>query len=310
MLDALTLDQMRTFVCVAEAGSFRAGAARLSRVQSAVSHAIANLEAELGVPLFDRSGYRPTLTPEGRALLEDARAVLLKADSMRARARGLGEGVELGLSVVVDTLFPIATVAAALCDMRVSYPSVGIRMWVSPLGGPLSALRAGRATIGIVVGEEFRDRRIEIEAISSVPMIAVVASTHPLAVPCEDGAPLRAVDLADHLQIVLEDPTPLTEGWDIGVLSPGTWRVSDQDAKHALILAGLGWGRLPLWAIERDLTEGRLVRLKVAALGRQGEVALEAYLAHRTDEPLGPAARALRQALLLGQGRACHHTGF
>ncbi len=93
MLDALTLDQMRIFVAIAEAGSFRAAASRLSRVQSAVSHAVANLEAELGVSLFDRSGHRPVLTPAGRSLLSDARAILLKTDTMRARARGLGEGV-------------------------------------------------------------------------------------------------------------------------------------------------------------------------------------------------------------------------
>ena len=99
MLDALTLDQIRTFAAVAEAGSFRAGAKRLSRVQSAVSHAIGNLEAELGVTLFDRSSHRPTLTSDGRALLADGRAILLKVDLMRARARGLGEGVELRLSV-------------------------------------------------------------------------------------------------------------------------------------------------------------------------------------------------------------------
>jgi Bacterial regulatory helix-turn-helix protein, lysR family len=114
MLDALTLDQLRIFVAVAEAGSFRAGAKRLSRVQSAVSHAIGNLEAELGVTLFDRSSHRPTLTSDGRALLADGRAILLKVDLMRARARGLGEGVELRLSVVVDTWFPIATVGEAL----------------------------------------------------------------------------------------------------------------------------------------------------------------------------------------------------
>lgn len=298
MLDALTLDQMRTFVAVAESGSFRAGAGRLSRVQSGVSQAIANLEGALGVELFDRSGYRPMLTAEGRALLEDARGILLKVDCMRARARGLGEGLELALSIVVDTLFPIAAIGAALAEMREDYPSVGIRLRVLPLGGPLSALRDGDCTLAITVGEEFRDPRIEVEALSSVPFVAVAASSHPLAAPRERGAPLTAADLADHLQIVLEDPTPMTEGRDIGVLSPGTWRVGGQDTKQALIVAGLGWGRLPLWAVERDLAEGRLVRLKLAALGRQGEVAMETYLAHRNDEPLGPAARALRQALL------------
>jgi DNA-binding transcriptional LysR family regulator len=80
------------FVAVAEAGSFRAGAKRLSRVQSAVSHAIGNLEAELGVTLFDRSSHRPTLTSDGRALLADGRAILLKVDLMRAGAGPRGAG--------------------------------------------------------------------------------------------------------------------------------------------------------------------------------------------------------------------------
>ena len=157
MLDGLTLDQMRAFVAVAESGSFRAGAVRLSRVQSAVSHAVANLEAQLAVSLFDRSGHRPSLTPEGHALLADARAILLRADRMRARARGLGEGVELGLPIVVDILFPLCTVAGALHHLREAYPSVGVRLEVAPLGGPLSALRDGRCKLGIMMGEEFRD---------------------------------------------------------------------------------------------------------------------------------------------------------
>jgi DNA-binding transcriptional LysR family regulator len=298
MLDALTLDQMRAFVAVAESGSFRAGAGRLSRVQSAVSHAIGNLEAELGVALFDRSGHRPTLTPEGRALLADARAILLKVESMRARARGLGEGVELALSIVVDTLFPIATIGAALREMRETYPSVGLRLSVAPLGGPLAALREKRCTLGITVGDAFRDPHIAWEALCAVAFVAVVAARHPLAARAASEAPLTAAELAEHLQVVLEDPTPLTAGRDFGVLSPGTWRVSGQDTKHALILAGLGWGRLPLWAVECELAEGHLVRLSAPALGRQGAVRSEAYLAHRTDEPLGPAARAFRAALL------------
>ena len=103
---------------------------------------------------------------------------------------------------------------------------------------------------------------------------------------------------------MLEDPTPLSAGRDFGVLSPGTWRVSSQDAKHALILAGLGWGRLPSWVVERDLAEGRLVRIPATGLGERGERPSYAYLAHRIDEPLGPAAQALRRALLKHSGRA------
>ncbi|KRC86084.1 HTH-type transcriptional activator AllS [compost metagenome] len=292
MIDALTLDQLRVFAAVADAGSFRAAARQLSRVQSAVSHAIANMEAQLGVPLFDRSGHRPVMTPQGQALLANARDILLRVDAMRARAQGLGEGVELELSLVVDTLFPIEQVGAALNRMRAAYPSVATRISVLPLGGPVAALLAGSHTLGILAGEHFRHPRIAVEALGSVQMVAVVAAAHPLA----QGAQSLGA-LADHLQIVQSDPSALTEGRDFAVLSPRTCRVSGQDTKHALILAGVGWGRLPLWQVERDLAEGRLLRLRTGSLGRDSQVATETYLAHRIDRPLGPAARALAEAL-------------
>ena len=302
MLDALTLDQIRTFVVVVESGSFRSGATRLSRVQSAVSHAIANLEGALGVSLFDRSGHRPVLTPEGQALLTNARDILLRVDAMRARARGLGEGVELELSLIVDVLFPLATVGAALEEMRSVYPTVAIRLAVSPLGGPLEGLMNRRFTLGIMAGEDFADPAISRRALAEVQMIAVVSAKHPLGVNAA-SVTLGSPDLADHLQIVLSDPSQLSEGRDFGVLSPQTCRVSNQDAKHAMILAGLGWGRLPQWQVERDLAEGRLVRLSTASLGRDSQLPMEVYLVHRIDEPLGPAARVFGESLARLCGR-------
>jgi DNA-binding transcriptional LysR family regulator len=297
MLDALTLDQLRTFVTIAEARSFRAAAGRLSRVQSAVSQAIANLEAELGIRLFDRSGYRPTLTPEGRALLADARAILVKVDTMRARARGLGEGLELTLPIALDPQFPLGIAAAALKDLHDAYPSVSVLMWAAPLGASIVALREGRCALAITAAD-IPDPRIELESLLIVPRAAVAAATHPLAVRAMSGGPLLAAELADHLQIVVPDPSRLTEGRDFGVLSPGTWQVGDNETKRALILAGVGWGSLPLWLVERDLAASRLVRIAAAEFGQQGETFVRAYLAHRTDQPLGPAARALRQSLL------------
>ena len=294
MLQSLTLDQLRTFVAVAEAGSFRAAAARLSRVQSAVSHAIANLEAELGVALFDRSGHRPVLTVEGRALLEDARAILLRVDRLKARSRDFGAGVEIVLSLVSDGLFPIDRLTMALRQMHELFPSVSISLAIEPLGAPLTALQDSRADLAIIVGEEFRDPQVELEALATVPMFAVAAAEHPLATLTGE---VTVADLTGHLQIVLADPTALTKGRDIGVLSPETWRVHSQAAKHALITAGVGWGRLPLWAIERDLEQHRLVRLNAPALGQDGATLLPAFLARRSDRPFGPAAQAIRDAL-------------
>lgn len=152
--------------------------------------------------------------------------------------------MELELSLTVDTLFPIATVGAALAEMRLAHPAVSIRLAVEPLGGPIAALIEKRSTLAILVGEDFRDPRIALEAITSIEQVAVVSPKHPLAL-CPKGEIIGLPDLADHLQIVVSDPTPLSEGRSFGVLSPQTCRVGSQDTKHAMILAGLGWGRLP-----------------------------------------------------------------
>jgi DNA-binding transcriptional LysR family regulator len=296
MLDALTLDQIRTFVTVAESGSFRAGAGKLARAQSGVSVSIANLEAQLGVALFDRSNHRPALTPEGKALLSNAQDILLRVDAMRARARGLGEGVELELSITADPLFPIHVLANAIAIVRSTYPSVTVRLVVSSLGGPLQALIDRQCTLAIIVDDDFRDPRVVLETLSLISQVAVVGANHPLAAQ-RDGRALEIPDLADHLQIVVSDPTRWSEGRDFGVISPQTCRVSSQDAKHALILAGVGWGRLPLWLIASDLKTGRLVRLATKSLGRNSEVGLESYLARRLDESLGPAGTRLVRVL-------------
>lgn len=293
---------MRTFVAVVEGGSFRAGAARLSRVQSAISHAIGNLEAELNVALFTRTGRKPELTAEGQALLTDARAILIKVDAMRARARGLGQGLELALSLAVDPLIAPAMLAGALSDLVLEYPTLGVGMKTLPMRAALHALVNRQCMLAITTDIQ-RDSRVEAERLGpSQPFIAVCAAHHPLAVPPAAG--WSAVELSEHLQIVVSDPSPLSEGLDFGVLSPGTWRVSDLAGKLALISAGIGWGNLPSWMVEHDLARGALVRVAASALGAQAETALTAYLLWRVDQPLGPAARHLRQRLLarFGEG--------
>lgn len=71
-----TLDQLQIFLAIVETGSFAAAARRLGRATSVISYAIANLEAQLGLELFDRGAARtPQLTEAGRAVLADARSI-------------------------------------------------------------------------------------------------------------------------------------------------------------------------------------------------------------------------------------------
>jgi DNA-binding transcriptional LysR family regulator len=110
MLDAVSLDQLRTFIAAVDEGSFSAASRKLLRSQSVVSETISNLEEQIGVRLFDRSGRYPKLTAAGSAILGDARSIITGVDLLKARAKGMSAGLEPELSVVIDVFYPIDSV--------------------------------------------------------------------------------------------------------------------------------------------------------------------------------------------------------
>src|ERR1700679_160432 len=122
MLDGVSLDQLRAFIAAVDEGSFSAAARRLHRAQSAVSELVSNLEAQIGVQLFDRTERYPKLTQAGVLLVADARAVVADVDVLKARAKGISGGLEAELSAVVDVLFPIAAIAESARDFRDGFP--------------------------------------------------------------------------------------------------------------------------------------------------------------------------------------------
>jgi DNA-binding transcriptional LysR family regulator len=123
MLDGVSLDQLRTFIAAVDEGSFSAAGRRLHRAQSVVSQTLANLEGRLGVKLFHRRGHFPVLTDQGRALLDNARAVAGDLDRFKAWAKSLAGGLEPELSVAVDVMFPVATFTGAVAAFQKEFPA-------------------------------------------------------------------------------------------------------------------------------------------------------------------------------------------
>jgi DNA-binding transcriptional LysR family regulator len=124
-----TLDQLGVFLTVADVGSFAGAARRLGRATSVISYSIANLEAQLGVLLFDRNSTRkPQLTEAGRGILSEARAVTNGIDGLRAKVRSLHQGIEAEISLVLDVMLPAARVVDALKAFRSEFPTVSLRL--------------------------------------------------------------------------------------------------------------------------------------------------------------------------------------
>ena len=143
MLDGITLDQLRTFIAAVEQGSFSAAGRKLRRAQSVVSQTLANLEGRLGVTLFDRRARYPALTEDGRALLENARAVAGEMDGLKARAKTLREGLEPELSLSIDVMYPMDELTAAVAKFRITFPHTPLRLYVEVLGAVIEPVLQG-----------------------------------------------------------------------------------------------------------------------------------------------------------------------
>jgi DNA-binding transcriptional LysR family regulator len=254
---------------------------------------LANLEGQIGVKLFDRSGRLPTLTDAGRALAIQARAVTDGMDVFKARARGLAGGLEPELSVTVDVMFPIEVLTHAVSEFQTEFPDTPLRLYVEALGAVLQPVLDGRCAFAVmgslpIVPPEFSHQRL-----LGVPMVMVASVRHPLAA---FERPIPTTELSRHVQLVLTDRSTLSQGREFGVISPRTWRLADLGAKHAFLRAGLGWGSMPLNVVQPDFVNGSLVQLDVQDAWPEGSI-MPMLAAHRTDNPPGPAGRWLIERL-------------
>jgi DNA-binding transcriptional LysR family regulator len=277
---------------VAETGSFAAAARHLGRATSVISYAIANLESQLGVSLFIRAGTaRPKLTHAGQAILADSRNLAIALDGLLAKARGLTSGLEAEVSLVVDVMLPAKKLVKGLDDFRKKFPTVALRLQVEALGAVTHAVMAGTAAFGVSGPLELASDLLTRGPAGSVKLVAVAAPDHPLAL---HTGPVSAATARDHTQLVLTDRSTLTQGRDFGVLAVKSWRLADLGAKHALLLAGMGWGNMPKPMVNDDLKRGRLVELKIET---QAEGFYPFHTVYRSDTPPGPAASWLMERL-------------
>lgn len=290
MLDGLSLDQIRTFIAAADAGSFSAAGRRLGRAQSVVSQTIANLEGQLGLRLFGRDGRLPVLTEAGRGLLADARLVAQGIDAFKVRANGIAAGLEPELAMVVDVMVPMPVMVRAARAFAEAFPSVPLRLNVESLGAVVESVMEGRCRIGAFAAPPALVTGLVREPLLRAKIVIVAAPGHPLA--AETG-PIPADILARHVQLVLSDRSTLSAGQDFGVFSPRVWRLSDLGAKHAFLLGGLGWGGMPLSAVEADIAAGALVPLRIADAQTSPVFEFPVFAIYRAEAPPGPAGRWL-----------------
>lgn len=299
MIGALTLDQLRVLVTIADTGSFSAAARQLGRVQSAISQMIATLEEVQGVILFDRGGHRPRLTAAGSMLVDQARTVLAGSRRFEALAAGTRAGWESALPLAIDPLVPTAPLMASLQALRERYPDLPVSFRTEGLHGGERRLRDGSAALAVCMLLPVVPDDVLAYPLMDLALLPVAAPAHPLALLKRR---LEVADLEAHVQLILSDPVA-EDGPAYGVVGPRPWRFVDNGRRLDFLLAALGWCKMPRHIAEPLIASGQLVLLRIVDERIVASTRLLIYAAHLRDKPLGPIGRwlldDLRQRLVL-----------
>lgn len=251
---------LEAFCTAVEKGSFSAAARAMGKAQSRVSTAIVNLEDDLGVTLFDRSGKFPVLTDDGEKLLLKARNILRHCDILTDKADRMVKGEQVLLRLAVDELLPTSVLGEVLEEFAQVYPQIELEVLWGAMGDVATIVESGRADVGI-------DMPLESKALTgcSWRMLAgtdfcgVAAKGHPLT----ELEVISPADLRPHRQMlaISRGGNRLPEAYRFG---EEVWECEDSRLIRELVRRGVGWAAMARYQIAEDLRLGRLVELPIS----------------------------------------------
>lgn len=186
----MELRELRAFIAVVEAGGLSAAARKLHLSQPALSQTIRRLERDLAVPLLVRSSTGVTPTDAGRVLLDEARAVLLRADQLVNRLTGASDDGGRVLRLGLPLELPPGLLPPALAVMRAEWPHVRVQAHHANTADQLAALSAGDLDVALV-RELPAGQVLDTELLLAEPLGVLLAAEHVAA-----GTTVRLEELA------------------------------------------------------------------------------------------------------------------
>src|SRR5215207_6527431 len=257
---------LRLVVAIADYGSLTRAGNQLHLTQSALSHQLTDLEAQLGVKLFERLGKRMEPTLAGERLIGRARVALQQLREMEHEVKQIASGREATLRIATECYTCYHWLPAVLKAFGERYPKIEIQIVPSATARPIRALLAGKIDVCIVL-QRPRDRRVEAVPLFDDELVAVVAPTHPLA----SRAYLEASDFAhEHLL----NYSPPEESFlfqrlltPAGVMPRQLSLIQLTEAMIELTKAGMGICALARWAVEPPVRAGTLCAIPLTAGG-------------------------------------------
>lgn len=279
-------EALTAFVETVAAGSFSAAARRLRKSQSTISTSIANLEADLGFELFDRSARHPVLTAQGEQVLGYVQSILAASARLDELAVSLTAQTEARFTFVLsDTLNP-TVLEEMMSQFDQRFPHTEFECLIGEEEDVIDLLQKERAQIGLT---EARDNYPTDIGATRLPMqtrMAIyVSAGHPLAGQHETQADELHGWRELRLSTYLEREAPLARG--------PVWSAPNYLLLLSMAVQGFGWCALPCALVDEFAASKSLVQLNVPGWPRS--IAIDLVWNKRT--PPGVAGSWLRQYL-------------
>jgi len=182
LVEFMELRHLRYFVAVAEEENVTRAATKLRVAQPAVSRQIRDLEEELGLPLLERTAKSVRLTDAGRVFLEEARAVLQRADDAVKAVRAVAGGTRGELHVGYAPSLTVQILPRALRRFQTLLPGVRVSLHDLSTEEMLAGLREGRLHLALMVAPSGGQLRgLRFHELERYPMCVAVAPGHRFA---------------------------------------------------------------------------------------------------------------------------------
>ncbi len=292
MAGAFNSEAVAVFLAVLDTGSFSAAARQLGRVPSAVSMAIANLEAELDLVLFDRQGREPKPTERARALEPQARLLLAQLQQLNTQALELSQGLESRLTLVVAPELLSSDWVKPLQVLAQEYPALEVQVISAPQTDALQLLHRGDAQLALVFQRPAADGRESFQEVGRETLVAVIARQHPLMQQLSAQGKLSDTQLRPIRQVMLgsrQQDDRQAPGGPFCITSEHAWWVDHPEAALQMVLAGLGWSWLPRNFVQPYINGQLLVELPIENFTNGEELWID--LVWSRERPLGLGAQ-------------------
>ncbi|HEX9098197.1 MAG TPA: LysR family transcriptional regulator [Candidatus Dormibacteraeota bacterium] len=256
---SFTLEQLRSFMAVAETEHVSKAAASLFLTQGAVTQQLRHFERALGLHLLERDGRGVRLTDAGRSLAITCRAALRALEVLAETAQSMKHleagSLHLGASPTCASYY----LPARLASFAQRYPGVHLSLIVEPSASINAQVSAGAIDCGVIEGRTAPD--LTTAVLAHDELILVAHKDHPLA----HLRRVTAVQLSLH-RYLGRGPSwsaeqNVREMVGEAYESSESMNLGHPEYVRAAAIAGLGYAALPVLAVEAELKSGVLVRL-------------------------------------------------